>query len=50
MSNANGVFIVNFEHISHLVVELLLLNLNMLLPDGLVNVFKVSTKDVISLH
>ena len=34
MSNANGVFTVNFEHISHLVVELLLLNLNMLFIAG----------------
>ena len=29
-----GVFIVNFEHISHLVLDFLLLTLNMYLPDG----------------
>ena len=31
----SGDFIVNFEHISHLVLVLLLLNLNMSLPAGL---------------
>ena len=30
----SGVFIVNFEHISHLVLVFLLLTLNMLLPAG----------------
>ena len=31
----SGIFIVNFEHISHLVLVFLLLNLNMYLPAGL---------------
>ena len=31
-----GIFIVNFEHISHLVLDFLLLTLNMLLPNGLI--------------
>ena len=31
----SGVFIVNFEHISRLVLMLLLLTLNMLMPAGL---------------
>ena len=30
----SGVFIVNFEHTSHLVLEFLLLTLNIQLPDG----------------
>ena len=30
----SGVFIINFEHISYLVLVLLLLTLNMLLPSG----------------
>ena len=30
----SGIFIVNFEHISHLVLGFLLLTLNMLLPAG----------------
>ena len=32
----SGIFIVNFEHISHLVLDFLLLTLNMLLPNGLI--------------
>ena len=31
----SGVFIVNFEHISHLVLRFLLLTLNMSLPAGI---------------
>ena len=30
-----GIFTVNFEHISHLFLDFLLLTLNMLLPNGL---------------
>ena len=32
----SGVFIINFEHISHLALMFLLLNLNMRLPTGMV--------------
>ena len=32
----SGVFIVNFEHISHLVLVFLLLTLNMYLPAGVI--------------
>ena len=38
----SGIFIVNFEHISHLVLVFLLLSLNMYLPAG--NEIKQSAK------
>ena len=38
----SGVFIVNFEHVSHIILEFLLLIFNMLMPAGLVFVWEVS--------
>ena len=35
MWRRSGIFVVNFEHISHLVLVFLLLTLNMRLPPGL---------------
>ena len=40
----SGVFIVNFENISHIVLVFLLLTLNMQLPAGLVLIFFTSEK------
>ena len=37
--NDSGVFIVNFEHISRLVLVSLLLTLNMQLPAGICNIY-----------
>ena len=39
MKRRSGVFIVNFEHISHLVLVFLLLTLNMYFPAGYVQVY-----------
>ena len=41
----SGVFIVNFEHISHLVLVFLLLTLNMQLPTGQCPILK-KTKNI----
>ena len=37
-SNNKGIFIVNFEHISHLVLVFLLLTLSRLMPAGIIDV------------
>ena len=42
----SGVFIVNIEHISHLVLVFLLLTLNMQFPAGLISIIKIYVSEV----
>ena len=48
VNNKDSNFIVNFEHISHLVLVFLLLTLNMQLPAGKQNLAKISKATQIS--